>query len=489
MAMPKPATALPFLLSFALWTTASAEPSVDPPAASPTTAPAAPTTLPAALPATAPAAAAPHRPTTSPTTQPSTRNSTRPSAEVESLIRRLSADDWRDRQKAEDRLVQLGEDAVPALREAALEASGAEQRTRVESALARIEQIAANGPTPITLHLKDVNPKEVVAELSKQSGAPIKVWPEGMWDHNPGGLAGAIFGHKPRVSIDVDKQPFWLAVAEFCQKMNLRPEEMGYNQGITLMQGGASSLNGPRYVSGRFVITATGAQRQRWVHYGPPLARQSSDSLSLQVYVDPRARVLAYNSDPDVIEAVDDKGSSLGTHKGALQGLRETDQRPFTFGLTVPLQYPDDGYTRLSRLKGSFAVLLATRFETLEIADIEKAANAPKTIAGRTVELKQVKVTQQGFNYHLQLRRAGLPLDRWHNMFNEIQAIRITDADGHAFSGGGGGRLNDNDADIECSFNAGINIKRPLKLVWEMTTETKQDSVRFEFKDLPLPTP
>jgi len=440
----------------------------------------------AQIPATLPADVPSTSPTTLPATAPSTLPTTLPNPEVDALIARLGGDDWRDRQKAEDRLVELGDEARAALAKAAAEIEGTERRTRAAVALARIDEIARNGPTLITLHLKDVNPSQVVAELSRQSGAPINTWPPEQFGHPRGGGG---FGAGPKVTIDVDRQPFWLAVAAFCDKANVRVVQMGFNDGITFMQGGSAELNAPQCPSGQFLVIASGAQRNRSVTFGPAGGRQDFDSLSLRVYADPKAKVLQYASEAEVTEALDDKGKSMGTHKAVASGMVGTPGRSYTFAVNVPLTYADDGYTKLARLKGTVQVLLASKTQTLEIPDMEKALNAPVAAAGRTVEVKQANLAGNNFNYRLVIHRAGMPLEQWHNLFNDIQGIHFTDATGNVRFNGGGGSLNDSECQTSGSFSGGAGIKGPIKMVWEMTTETKLQPVPFEFKDLPLPTP
>ena len=72
-------------------------------------------------------------PTTAPTTRPAAIQ-----ASIDQLLKQLGADDWQDRQKAQDELVKLGEDVVPDLRKLLKTTADEEVRTRVESALREI---------------------------------------------------------------------------------------------------------------------------------------------------------------------------------------------------------------------------------------------------------------------------------------------------------------------------------------------------------------
>ena len=39
------------------------------------------------------------------------------------------------------------------------------------------------------------------------------------------------------------------------------------------------------------------------------------------------------------------------------------------------------------------------------------------------------------------------------------------------------------------NFSTSEPIKAPVKLTWDVVTQTKPQSIPFEFTDLPLPTP
>jgi hypothetical protein len=43
--------------------------------------------------------------------------------------------------------------------------------------------------------------------------------------------------------------------------------------------------------------------------------------------------------------------------------------------------------------------------------------------------------------------------------------------------------------DIRNDVGTSETIAAPLKLVWEIPTETREETIRFELTDLPLPTP
>src|SRR5688572_4039145 len=80
---------------------------------------------------------------------------TQPTQEIPALIGQLSDPDWKLRQKAQERLVSIGDPAIEALKQIVQQTKDEEVRTRAESALRQIAENARTGPTLVTLHVKD----------------------------------------------------------------------------------------------------------------------------------------------------------------------------------------------------------------------------------------------------------------------------------------------------------------------------------------------
>src|SRR5436309_1120239 len=106
-----------------------------------------------AAPATRPAR------TTARATRPSRSFTTQPTdAEIESLIAKLSSDDRLERQRAQDRLVDLGVAAEPRLRRLLKESHDEESISRAQAILRLIGEDRIAGPTFITAHFTEADP-------------------------------------------------------------------------------------------------------------------------------------------------------------------------------------------------------------------------------------------------------------------------------------------------------------------------------------------
>src|SRR6266542_6031267 len=93
--------------------------------------------------------------------------------EIEQWIAQLSSDDWRVRQQAMERLVGMGEEALPRLNKLADTTDDGEVRTRASAAVAQIEENRITGASLITMKLEGAPAATAFAQLAQQAGAPL----------------------------------------------------------------------------------------------------------------------------------------------------------------------------------------------------------------------------------------------------------------------------------------------------------------------------
>src|SRR5678816_1248353 len=93
------------------------------------------------------------------------------SSRIATLIPQLSSDDWKVRERAQKELVEIGDDAIPALERVLKEKATPELQAQVETLLKQIEQAKALGASRVTLHVKDAPFRDAGKALAKQAGA------------------------------------------------------------------------------------------------------------------------------------------------------------------------------------------------------------------------------------------------------------------------------------------------------------------------------
>jgi hypothetical protein len=396
------------------------------------------------------------------------------------LIQQLDSDDYHTRQSAADQLTARGESIRPAMAALALFGKTPEEQSSAAAVIARLDKAIAESPTLITLHMKEANPRDIFAEIARQAHVDLPIWPEELWKD-------ARFGPIPKLTLDIDQQPFWIALVSACQNASAHIQSMGLNREMTIMQGASNDmLAGPRCMSGLFIIVAESAGRNHQVSFTPGQTFSNNDSIQFKLYADPKAHLLGLQNLATLTLATDDKGGSLiGPGNAVPQYVGNVQAMMANFN--APLHYPNDGYTQVAKLKGMVDVTVAAKKETLEIPDLAAAGDKLFPIGRWTVQVNNFHVTGASGSFNLKIDTGGAPPN---DIYTTAQNIRVMDAAGHALNrmGGGGSGFN-NEINYQASFNSPAPIKTPVKMVWDVVTETKTQSIPFEFTDLPLPTP
>jgi hypothetical protein len=411
-------------------------------------------------------------------------------------VAKLSADDYQTRQDAQDQLVRYGAEARPYLQKLLAATTDPEARTRAEAAVAQIDEDRATGASLVTLHVKDAPADQVLAELSRQGMFAIPVIPENLFKQEHLNV--------PKLTMDVDRQPFWVAMREFCEKSQLRINAMGGDRRFVVMQGGDDSLFGLAVYSGPFMVVANSVTRTSSIALGRNRTPAKNLGVQVSVYAEPKLNVMGHDYYLRLTEATDDRGNSLLVPgQGAYGSMGQDTSCRWTLGQSLAI--PDNLGTRLVRLKGFSRALVQTRSETWEVA-ADAVPTAPggggggdpgppaKSIAGRKYVAAELKGTT-GNLYELKLTivREG-PARRQEDWQQWGRGVRVSvlDAEGKALASRGSNTSGPEDK-VTCTYSFGRDLDTggkagvPAKVVVEVPTETREVEVPFEFRDVPLP--
>ncbi len=419
-------------------------------------------------------------PATAPTTAPVSKAM---ADEARGLIEQLNSSDWHQRQKAQDRLANMGSDIAPLLREAARKAPDDEVRMRIEAALRQIAQTERWGPTLVTLHVKESPAQNVAAELSKQGHIEIGLWSNQQW-------ANVV---QANVTIDADREPFWLVMKQFCQQTGLAPYAYGANTGrkITLMPGGSNWARLPGKMQGCFYVMPASASRSHTIDYSAPENVSGNFSLQFTVMVDPKLQVARYSSTLRLDEATDEKGNSL--IGAAMAGGSYSSGSPFQCGLSAQLQYKPGTGKRLAVLKGSASFSVMEKLDTWELGDILKASDVVHLLPSGKYTLKQVTRVGAAYTGKVSINAPAEgnqpPMSDGGSLH---QNLRLVDAAGKSYvvtgtSGSGRGMGYDYTVNFSARGGEEGNPGEPVKMIWQIPVEMKELTVPVEFKDLPIP--
>ena len=424
-------------------------------------------------------------------------------AEVRALLPGLATRDSTKRQQAEDELVELGEPAKAVIERVleSPEADNVEVRTRLESAILRIDADRLTGPSYVTLRLKDAKPADAFSELSKQGSAEVRTFPDDLWQQ----------GEWPAITLDLRRQPFWAAAQELADKTGVGFQ--AWNDGLRLVRG-PGQIGGPSVVSGPFLVVATQVSRAQTIVLGkdggpaaggvaarPPLVRARSNEFGVLLLVmpEPKLSVVRAATGVRLERAEDDRGNDLIPPVGA-GGQSYAGGMGGAWSVFARLNYPAaNAGQRIVKLAGSATFVVQTKSEQIEIPTPLKLKDAFRLVGGSRVTFQEM--TQSGDRFELKVTltpdgnaAGGGGADGMASLLQSVQTrLRILDAAGEPLDRRGmSSQGNGRETKITLHFapRGGPNAAGegdPTRLVWDVPTETKDVEVPFEFADLPMP--
>jgi hypothetical protein len=426
--------------------------------------------------------AAPKPPTTLPATAPAATEVE--AAKIDALIKQLGTGSFAKRQEAEDALVQFGGVARPQLERAVKAATNEEQKSRIASALGRIAEEGAFGPTLVTLKLTDAPARKAIEQLSAQCGVAIEVMPPSLFTDEQVGT----------VTLDVTRKPFWEVMDQVAEQTGLELRPTG--EGLKLMRTGRQRGNVPVAYSGAFLIAPESAVRQSSIYYGNGGNSSTDFNVSFSIVAEPKLQLGQGNGTGEGVkidEAVDDNGNNLvdPARPGNVYGSGAGGWQ-----MNVPLKILPNVGTAIKVMRGSVSVSINVRFDTVEIDNIASAKNVSRPVGGARLVIQKVEPAPENqIVVHAVLYRDGVDQADWDRMQQTVYSdLKVVDAKGRSLDRSGNEANGDGTkTELKMTFIRQEHMIRqnligePAKLIWRVPTETRQVPVPFEFRDLPLP--
>jgi hypothetical protein len=415
-------------------------------------------------------------------------------ARVQELIQQLGSDEWRQREQAQQQLVGLGAGAVDALAKvAASDDVDPEVKSRAAAALAAIRAQDTDGPSLLTMHLKDVPAQQVLDTISEQAHMRFNT------DIFPMPAAR-------RITIDADALPFWNVMEQLCTQLGVCPMFDDANTRQIRLQPMPQNwlTKAPHHVVGPFIVSIMDLHRSRNIDLTG--ARRPDDRFGAQmtVYAEPKVLV-AQMSTPEVTDATDDAGNSLIPPPGPIPGVFFGRRTPGQT-IEVPLLYPANPGKRITVLRAKIKLGIGESVERYQVDDLLGAMKVSHALGGRTIEVQVTKVGNDNYQVAVTMKRGAMPDEQWIAMTSRAADIALEDADGKrmtvsGWSGGGGGGTSGEEFKFtghytRMQFNrvvaagGGVGPQRvgePTRLVWDVPTKIKNVTVPVEFRDLPMP--
>jgi predicted secreted protein len=284
-----------------------------------------------------------------------------PPQRVARLIRDLGAADFGVRQNADEQLARLG----PGIRrelEAALESDDAEVCLRAQRLLDRVK-VAELWSASIVHYAGDGEPlSKAFDALASQAGNHVL-----MGDH----YAPAT---DPRLSLALRPAGYWESVDELCRRTgnHVRPNFDIQSAGLVVASGPPGKY--PTAYAGPLRVQITSARRA----FSEDLDYENRKSdvthtfqLNLQLMWEDRLRLVAYTSQPELIEAVPNQGRSLAAAQPANAGWNVATSSTRQVNANLRIVPPPAAAKTLEVLRLKWGLVAVGDMQTANISPVQ----------------------------------------------------------------------------------------------------------------------
>jgi hypothetical protein len=276
------------------------------------------------------------------------------------LVHQLGSESFRDRIEAKDKLVEIGVESRKALETAA--ASGdAEVRLQAAEILKKFKADDLWLAGHIACPGRGQAASKIVAALAEQTGNHL--------------LVGLPYGnfHEATLDLDYPSGDFWPVLDDICRQTgnHVRTDIDGRQRGLLVVGGKAGRF--PTAYTGPLRAQITEEQRvfSERIQFGEENRERSHTfDLDLTVSWEDRLRLVAYRAQPEVVEAVTDAGTKLGSSQpgGGRWNVIGNGERQITASLR--LSPPSTSAKTLARLAVKWTLMAVGDPATLVMDDL-----------------------------------------------------------------------------------------------------------------------
>lgn len=284
-------------------------------------------------------------------------------APIARVVRRLGSDSYLDRNAAEEELAALGAAGRRQLEEA-VESPDPEVRLRAKGLLRRLKTEELWSAGIVSYACVQTSAASAMEALSTQTGNRLMV----------GDQYGAF--HDQKVDLDCVASAFWPTVDHLCRLSGnrVRPHYDTRHPGLVLVAGPPGRQ--PVAYSGPVRAQVTSARRvfTEELDY-EQLASQRTHTFQLDLHMmwEDRFKLVAYRSQPELIEAQTDTGISLPSTQPSASGWNVSGPGTRQVSMNVRLHPPATTAECLSSLKLKWGLIAVGDMDTIEIKDLSSA--------------------------------------------------------------------------------------------------------------------
>ncbi len=351
-------------------------------------------------------------------------------------------------------------------------------------------------PTTITLQAQDATVAEVFESFMKQAGTPHKLQ----------GSSGS-----EKMSIDVQKQPFWDAALAFMKASGRQlsyvssggNDESRFSLNIGTYGGGLKAASGPLtgYVmsvqrlktTSEMLVFSEVFRTRRNEQEG----KAENDQLKLRVgtFLDPAVPVVVGSAELSLLEAIGENGRSILTPGSGARGGDWTLESVFTSPSEV------GAGKKITSLKVGYRAFVGLDPQILTFENVTEGATQKQAglrgEATENYEVVEAKTLPAGLSLSLRANRPndGMDFNRaGSNLFKDVTLIDGTGKQWKGRLGSASDRTGVSNPAIVRQYEARIAFGRPgdtfpapLKVVWTVPSKFQPFETVLEWKDVPLP--
>ncbi|MBI2824487.1 MAG: hypothetical protein HYX69_07370 [Planctomycetia bacterium] len=396
---------------------------------------------------------------------------------VARLVRELGADSFAVRKTATEELARLG----PAARRAVEEAThndDPEVRLRAKDLLLAIKVHDLWAPGRFARPDAPVAASQILRLLGEQTGNHL--------------LVGDQFGtfHDSEVKLESASNEYWAVLDDVCRQSgnHCRPHYDSRTPGVVVVAGapGRQPLAYAGPVRGR-ITTARRMFVEELNYEDARSDKTHTFQLNLEMTWEDRFKLVAYRSQPEVVDAVTDSGERLSSAQASAGGWNVAGAGTRQLTMNLRLQPPPAAATRLDVLKLTWGLIAVGDMATLAIDDT--ASQDPHFQDDVELVVESFQATSGG-RYETTVRvTRDLVLPEPQEILFQEHELELVDAEGKPLRKlGQTNTLADHGATLKATFATESEMATPRQLRFIYPRLRSQRDLAITFRDVPLPT-
>jgi hypothetical protein len=395
---------------------------------------------------------------------------------VARLIRNLGSDSFSERERASAELRSLGAAMRRQLEEAA-QSEDAEVRAHAASLIKQLRLADLWAPGLVSCRTDGDPAAKVLTSLAEQTGNRL--------------LIGDQYGtfHDAPVALDHADAPFWKVLDDVCRQTGnqVRHHYDTRTPGLVVVQGEPGKF--PVAYAGPVRAQITSARRvfiEEMNYQDLKSEITHTFQFNLQMMWEDRFRLVAYRSQPDLVQALAEDGAELAAAQPSGSGWNVAGAGTLQLAMNLRMQPPSTAAHTLDTLRLVWGLIAVGDMQTLEVSDLSSVAPHYQDDVELIIESVQER---PGARYEVSVVVSrDLIIPQPQEVLFQENDFDLFDAEGRAFrKQGQTNSLADQGARIRFTFAGETPASVPKVLRLTYPRLRAQHDLEITFRDVPLP--